>query len=92
MKQEDVFNLMLDYFDKQSACMQAQINKIMEPSEQFQDSNLFCHTGMPLPHIQSFQHFYNKFIEAKLLLNHYLYHEILINIVLLNILSNYSKF
>ena len=83
---------MFDYFDKHSACMQAQINKIMEPSEQFQDSNLFCHTGMPLPHIQSFQHFYNKFINAKLLLNHYLCHEILMNIfVLLNILSNYSK-
>ena len=28
---------MLDYFDKHSACMQAQINKIMEPSDKFQD-------------------------------------------------------
>ena len=30
---EDALNLMFDYFDKHSACMQAQINNIMEPSE-----------------------------------------------------------
>ena len=78
MEPEYALNLMFDYFDKHSACMQAQINKIMEPSEKFQDRNLFCHTGMPLPHIQSFQDFCNKFINVKLVLNHGLCHEILI--------------